>query len=326
MNYIEYNGRKISVRPAVKDYEIDENGAYVRQIPWFREPFGESYKNPAEKDRYTLFWAKDCAWSNRVAIVYSLLGLCESIKEEIVDWTELDLPVGWECVNSKDCINKESNARFVGELYYRTDSNFVGRPAVPLLFDYKRQVIANNDHHKMTYYLEKDFKSLHKKGAPNLLPISIESEIVKMGSWLYDNINNAIYRMCFANNKTQYKIAYDIFYKAMEELEQRLARSRFIFGDYLTDSDIRLFSTLVRLDVDYGKYLNLDIYLTDYKNLFDYCREIYQIPEVSKKTFFKKICRKEFNEEDVKNVEKLWSEKIDRKNKIKSSDNIFIIE
>lgn len=88
MNYIEYNGRKISVRPAVKDYEIDVNGAYVRQIPWFREPFGESYKNPVEKDRYTLFWAKDCAWSNRVAIIYSLLGLYESIKEVMQDLLE----------------------------------------------------------------------------------------------------------------------------------------------------------------------------------------------------------------------------------------------
>lgn len=324
MNYIEFEGRKISVRPAVKDYEIDKDGAYVRQTPWFREPFGDSYKNPVEDDRYTLFWAKDCAWSNRVAIVYSLLGLNEAIKEEIVDWTELELPVGWECLNSNDCINKESNARFVGELYYKSDKKFIGRPSVPLLFDYKRQIIANNDHQNMTYYLERDFKPYHSEGAPNLLPINDEEEIVNMGSWLYDNINNAIYRMCFAANKVQYKIAYGVFYKAMEDLEQRLSNLRFIFGDHITDSDIRLFSTLVRLDVDYGKYLNLDIHLIDYVNLFDYCREIYQIPKVREKTFFDKICRKEFTEQDINNVEILWLNKVDRKDKIKLNESIFI--
>lgn len=35
MNYIEFEGRKIAVRPAVEDYEIDENGEYQRQIPFF---------------------------------------------------------------------------------------------------------------------------------------------------------------------------------------------------------------------------------------------------------------------------------------------------
>ncbi|MFR1323483.1 MAG: glutathione S-transferase C-terminal domain-containing protein [Ezakiella massiliensis] len=323
MNYIEFEGRKISIRPAVDDYEIDENGAYQRQVPWFREAFGEKYSNPIEKDRYTLFWAKDCAWSNRIAIIYSLLGLEKAIKEEVVDWTVLDLPVGWECVNSPNNINSESKARFIGELYYSSDSNFIGRPAVPVLYDYRRQIIANNDYENMGYYLGREFKPFHKHDAPSLLPDSLGKEIQRMGVWLYENINNGIYKMCFARNKEQYNKAYDIFKYGMENLEERLNSKRFIFGDGITDSDIRLFSTLVRLDVDYGKYLNLDIHLVDYDNLFDYSREIYQVNDVKKKIDFHKICRKEFTNEDISNVENIWEEEVNRSSKSISSDNIF---
>lgn len=323
MNYIEYEGRKISIRPEVDDYEISKDGEYIRQIPWFREPFGEKYNNPIEENRYILFWAKDCAWSNRIAIIYSLLGLEKTIKEEIVDWTKLDLPVGWECVNSVNNVNKESKARFIGELYFKTDENFIGRPAVPLLFDYKRQIIANNDYENMGYYLEREFKPYHKKGAPELFPYELEDKIRYKGLWLYENINNAIYKMCFSRNKVQYLKGYELFSNAMRTLEKELSNSRFIFGDHLTDSDIRLFSTLIRLDVDYGKYLNLDIQLIDFTNLYNYAKEIYQIPEVKVKIFFSKICRKEYTFEEIKEVEKSWNIKVDRSGKAKNSSSVF---
>ena len=176
----------------------------------------------------------------------------------------------------------------------------------------------------MGYYLEKDFKPFHKTDAPDLIPSGQEEEIKKMGLWLYDNINNAIYKMCFGKNKTQFQKGYDLFKQGMEALEKRLSNSRFIFGDCLTDSDIRLFSTLVRLDVDYGKYLNLDIHLVDYDDLYNYSKEIYQIQDVKKKIFFSKVCRKEFTQEDIKNVELMWNDKVDRSDKSKHNSQIFL--
>lgn len=325
MNYIEFEGRKISVRPTIDDYEINENGEYQRQIPRFQQAFGAEGENPVEKDRYILFWAKDCAWSNRIAIVHSMLGLEGAIKEEIVDWTQLDLPVGWECCQAEQHINPESQARFIGELYYRSDPNFVGRPAVPVLYDYQRQIIANNDFQNMSYYLENDFRAFHKQGAPILCPSSQVHEIREMGFWLYEYINNAVYLMFFAKNQAAHQKGYDRFCFGMETLEKTLEKQRFLFGDHITDSDIRLFSTLVRFDEDYGKGLGLSEKLVHYPNLFDCCREIYQLEDVRKKVFFEYMVRGEAGQEVIRAIEALWSAPVCRKDKSQESDRIYLL-
>ena len=55
--YVDVNGRQIRVRPRETAQEIDEYGNFHRQPNRFTEGFGEG-KNPVEKDRYILFWAK----------------------------------------------------------------------------------------------------------------------------------------------------------------------------------------------------------------------------------------------------------------------------
>ena len=71
-DYEVVNGRKIRVRPQEVVSEIDENGYFVGQPNHFTEGFGEG-KNPVEKGRYHLVWAKLCHWSNRASIVRELL-------------------------------------------------------------------------------------------------------------------------------------------------------------------------------------------------------------------------------------------------------------
>lgn len=116
--YVDVNGRQIRVRPRETAQEIDEYGNFHRQPNRFTEGFGEG-KNPVEKDRYILFWAKGCNWSNRAAIARELLGLEDAVKVEIVDWTDREENLGWEFVNSTDHINPETGAQFLSELYYK---------------------------------------------------------------------------------------------------------------------------------------------------------------------------------------------------------------
>ena len=82
-DYEVVNGRKIRVRPQEVVSEIDENGYFVRQPNHFTEGFGEG-KNPVEKGRYHLVWAKLCHWSNRASIVRELLGLEDAISVNIL--------------------------------------------------------------------------------------------------------------------------------------------------------------------------------------------------------------------------------------------------
>lgn len=121
--YVDVNGRQIRVRPRETAQEIDEYGNFHRQPNRFTEGFGEG-KNPVEKDRYILFWAKGCNWSNRAAIARELLGLEDAVKVEIVDWTDREENLGWEFVNSPDHINPETGAQFLSELYYNADEEY----------------------------------------------------------------------------------------------------------------------------------------------------------------------------------------------------------
>lgn len=103
-DYEVVNGRKIRVRPQEVVSEIDENGYFVRQPNHFTEGFGEG-KNPVEKGRYHLVWAKLCHWSNRASIVRELLGLEDAISVNKVDHAKHEKNLGWEFVYDKDHID-----------------------------------------------------------------------------------------------------------------------------------------------------------------------------------------------------------------------------
>jgi len=303
--YIEINGRQIRVRPDERESETDSRGSFHRQPNRFTEGFGDG-KNPVEKDRYILFWAKGCHWSNRASIVRELLGLEDAIKAEIVDRDYTrdtgGRDPGWEFVNSPGHINPETGAQFLSELYYAADDLYTGRPTVPALVDYKTGKVVNNDYHRLTNYFEVDFKPFQKENAPDLYPEELRDEIDKLNWWLFENVNNAVYRAMFAQSLEAFSEAYEVFFAGLDALEKRLENSRFLFGDYVTDSDIRLYVTLARFDVRYSRFIGpCKRRLSDYKNLWGYARDLYQIPAFSHNTYFRDFAaakRKKDIEED----------------------------
>ena len=238
-DYEVVDGRKIRVRPQEVVSEIDENGYFVRQPNHFTEGFGEG-KNPVEKGRYHLVWAKLCHWSNRASIVRELLGLEDAISVNMVDHAKHEKNLGWEFVYDKDHIDPVLGIQFLSEAYYKADDDYTGRTTVPALIDTKTGKVVNNDYTWLTNYFEVDFKPFHKKGAPDLYPEELRKDIDEMNDWLFDNINNGVYKATFARSKEAYWDAYNSFYAAMDILEKRLENQRFLFGDYVTDSDVRL--------------------------------------------------------------------------------------
>lgn len=299
--YITVDGRQVRVRPTETENEIDRYGNFHRQPNRFTEGFGVGV-NPVEKDRYILFWAKGCHWSNRASITRELLGLQDTIKIEIVGNAPkaYEKPLGWEFVNSPDHINPETGARFLSELYYNADPEYQGRATVPALVDYKTKKVVNNDYHKLTNYLETDFKQFHKKDAPDLYPENLREEIDRLNLWLFDNVNNAVYRALFAQSLQAFSDAYETFFAGLDEMEERLENKRFLFGDYVTDSDIRLYVTLARYDVAYSRNIGpCKQRLVDYKNLWGYARDLYQIPAFYHNTYFKDFAASsKFSKED----------------------------
>ena len=144
-DYEVVDGRKIRVRPQEVVSEIDENGYFVRQPNHFTEGFGEG-KNPVEKGRYHLVWAKLCHWSNRASIVRELLGLEDAISVNMVDHAKHEKNLGWEFVYDKDHIDPVLGIQFLSEAYYKADDDYTGRTTVPALIDTKTGKVVNNDY------------------------------------------------------------------------------------------------------------------------------------------------------------------------------------
>lgn len=293
-DYEIVNGRKIRVRPKETVSEIDKNGYFRRQPNHFTTPFGDGENDlKAEGNkRYRLVWAKLCHWSNRAAIVRELEGLEDQISVNMVEHAPHEKNLGWEYVYNENNIDPMLGDQFISEAYYRADDDYQGRTTVPALIDTTTGKVVNNDYNWLTTYFEVNFRPWHKKGAPELYPVELREEIDKMNLWLFDNINNAVYRSSFSRSNEGHFDGVNTFYAAMDRLEKRLETNRFIFGDYVTDSDIRLYVTLARLDIRYTTQLGeTKRPLYTYKNLWGYAKELWEIPAFAHHTDFAAIIR-----------------------------------
>ena len=288
-DYEVVNGRKIRVRPVETVSEVDENGYFVRQPNHFTEGFGEG-KNPVEAGRYRLVWAKLCHWSNRASIVRELLGLEDAISVNMVDHAKHEKNLGWEFVYDKDHIDPVLGIQFLSEAYYKADDDYTGRTTVPALIDTKTGKVVNNDYTWLTNYFEVDFKPFHKKGAPDLYPEDLREEIDKLNDIIFREVNNGVYKAGFARKQKAYDRAYNMVFNRLDWLEERLANQRYLFGDRLTESDVRLYVTLVRFDCAYYPVFRLNKkLLRDYPNLWAYARDLYQTPGFGDTTNFAAI-------------------------------------
>lgn len=293
-DYEIVNGRKIRVRPKETVSEIDKNGYFRRQPNHFTTPFGDGENDlKAEGNKiYRLVWAKLCHWSNRAAIVRELEGLEDQISVNMVEHAPHEKNLGWEYVCNENNIDPMLGDQFLSEAYYRADDDYQGRTTVPALIDTTTGKVVNNDYNWLTTYFEVNFRPWHKKGAPELYPVELREEIDKMNLWLFDNINNAVYRSSFSRSNEGHFDGVNTFYAAMDRLEKRLETNRFLFGDYVTDSDIRLYVTLARLDIRYTAQLGeTKRPLYTYKNLWGYAKELWEIPAFAHHTDFAAIIR-----------------------------------
>ncbi|NOU83857.1 glutathione S-transferase [Paenibacillus sp. LMG 31459] len=283
----------VRVRPKETEHEINEQGYFVRQKNHFTTPFGEGEgKLPVEAGRYRLIWAKGCHWSNRASIVRELLGLEDVISINLAGHGKHEQNLGWEFVFNENQSDPVLGVQFLSELYANADPEYKGRPTVPAVIDVQTGKVVNNDYVWLTNYLEKEFAPFHKAGAPDLYPAELRADIDKYNDFLFDNVNNGVYKAMFAQSIEAYNDAYEHLYTALDSIEERLAHRRFLFGDYVTDSDVRLFVTLARFDTYYFKNLGpLRNRIVDFRNIWGYARDLYAIPAFKNNTYLRDLAR-----------------------------------
>ncbi len=324
------------VRPKEIENEIDERGAFIRQPNRFTASFGSGEEDlKAENGKYRLFWAKGCHWSNRASIVRELLGLEDAIGINLVGHSKENRSYGWEFVYNEDKKDPVLGAQYLSEFYYNADPDYEGRCTVPALVDVTTKKVVNNDYHRLTNYFETAFAPYQKENAPDLYPEELRKEIDDFNDWLFPNVNNGTYRMMFAQSITAYQEAFEDFYNALDIIEERLSKNRFLFGDYVTDSDVRLFVTLARFDTHYYRNLGpIKKRIVDYENIWGYCRDLYEIPAFRNNTYFRDIAApqgdntaffQDFNSRFVDQIdyEGFWSAPQNRKELSKTPEEKF---
>ena len=277
----------VSPRPNETKEEIDDDGAFIRQANWFTKPFGDKEEDlKALPNRYGIYWAHGCHWSNRPVIVRDILGLEDVIYDRAVTHTGESNIYGHGFADQKDFKDAKTGFYFLSEAYKNEDKEFKGRATTPTLVDLETKKAVNNDYHRLTNYIEVYFRPYQKTDI-DLYPVSYRKEIDEFNDWLFPTINNGHYRMAFCQSYKAYKEAYDDFYDNLEKLDKRLSENRFLFGDYITDSDIRLYVTLVRWETSYYHNVGpMKKRITEYKNIWGYVKDLFSIPEFNRYTFF----------------------------------------
>ena len=284
--------------------EQSDSGEFQRQEDAFREWISAdgSTSYPAVAGRYHLYVSLACPWASRTIIFRKLKGLEEAIGMTVVDpirdekgWAFRD-PSGkispGAPFDSTDTVN---GFQFLSETYKATAPDYDERVTVRVLWDKQTNKIVNNCEDDICRMFNDVFNDFAEHKDRDFFPKDIETEHAKLSDFLYDNINNGVYRAGFATRQQPYERACRRVFEAFDRLEERLSRSRFLFDNRIVEADWRLFCTLIRFDAVYHGHFKCNLRrIIDYPNLQAYLMDLYQQPGIADTVNFDHIKRHYF--------------------------------
>jgi glutathionyl-hydroquinone reductase len=265
-------------------YDKETYGSYYAQNGSAAHNKGETFvftqrigspEYPAECGRYHVYLQYVCPWSHRVQIIIDYLGLNGAVTYSYLD--NLRDGRGWAFreQTGHDPIN---GFTLLSQAYYSSNPDFKGIISVPATWDRRTNRLISNCDNDMVYDFGTQFSSLQTAGI-DIYPQGHQAEIDSLVSWISEKLTAGVYELIFADEQTGYDLAVNSVYTALDDLEARLARSRYLLGDTITMPDICLFPTLVRFDlIYYPLFRAFRRRLIDYPNLWAYSRDLYTIP------------------------------------------------
>ena len=225
--------------------------------------------------------------AHRTIIVHALKSL-EPVIQLI--FTDFDLTEnGWLFTGRNGSMGADPLYGFTGlkQLYKKADPEYEGRFTVPVLWDKKTETIVNNESSeiiRMLYdqfddFLEPDHREANKPGG-GYYPPHLRKEIDAMNEWVYTTINNGVYKTGFASTQEAYDASLYPLFKSLDRLEEHLkwpSHQPYLFGEHITEPDIRLYTTMARFDVAYYNIFNCNLKMIrhDYPRLSKWLRNLY---------------------------------------------------
>ena len=272
--------------------EQSTGGEFKRQEDafraWVRRDGSTAYK--PERGRYHLYVSLACPWAHRTIILRKLKGLEDVIGMTVVDPVRDDR--GWAFRDgdghSEDPVN---GFKFLSEAYAATDPTFDGRVTVPVLWDTETKRIVSNSDDDLMRMLNSEFSDFAAND-DDFYPPELRAEIDELNETIYRYVNNGVYRAGFATRQEPYERAAGKLFATLDELDARLATRRYLLGNRQTESDWRLFPTLIRFDAVYHGHFKCNLRrIADYPHLWPYLRDLYQHDNVASTVDFDHIKR-----------------------------------
>ncbi|KAI9041809.1 uncharacterized protein KD926_006533 [Aspergillus affinis] len=242
-------------------------------------------KFPAEKGRYVLYISYMCPFAHRATVVRCLKGLEPFIQLVVLD-PELG-PDGWFFsgrFGTAEC-DPLYRFRYIKDLYLKADPDYAGRFSVPLLWDKKNHTAVNNESSELMQMFYTAFDNLlpPQLQEPNLpggglYPNHLRKEIDEWNAMIHSNFNVGVYNVGMASSQDEYNQSVNRVFGTLDQIEYRLrSNGPYLFGDFLTETDLRLYTTVSRFDVAYYTIFrcNLKMIRLDYPAIDLWYRSLY---------------------------------------------------
>lgn len=242
----------------------------------------------AEAGRYHLYVSLACPWAHRTLIYRKLKKLEPLIDVSVVSW--LMAEHGWTFDKSTGSTGDAlDDLSYLHQRYTADDARYTGRVTVPVLWDKQEQRIVNNESAELIRIFNRAFDDL-TGSTLDLCPEPLQAEIDSLNERIYPRVNNGVYRAGFASTQKAYEAAFDELFNELDWLEDRLRTHRYLTGEYLTEADWRLFTTIIRFDAVYHGHFKCNLRrVEDYPNLSNWLRELFQWPGIAETVDFTHI-------------------------------------
>lgn len=276
-------------------------GEFVRGVSGFRHALGD-VDFPPQPGRYHLYVALNCPWCHRVTLARAVLGLQSSVSMDVAfpNRTGQDDEAGpnlWEFspdrvasltgASLSECTLETATGqglRLAKQIYQLEGSD---EQSVPILYDKHSKRIVSNESAEIIRMLDRHAAALgsQRRDRPRLVPEDpdLQRQVDEVNDRVYTAINNGAYKAGFSSDQAVYAAAFDAYFQALHDLEERLSDNRsFLVGDAFTEADLRLFPTLYRHDPVYYVRMKLNgARILDFPHLWRWLCRVYALEGVA---------------------------------------------
>ena len=280
-------------RNASPDGEFIRDTNYIedRIVPGISEPTEQedgTFHWPQEAGRYRLAVARACPWAHRTVIARRLMGLEDTISLALAGPTH-DVR-SWQFDLDEGGVDPVLQIPRLQDAYFKRFPDYPRGITVPAIVEESTGRVVTNDYPSIVRDFITNLRDFQREGAPDLYPAQHAEEMEEINYYIFKSINNGVYRCGFAGSQEAYESAYAFMWEALDWVEDRLGKQRYMVGDHITETDIRLFVTLIRFDPVYYSHFKCSRHkMAELPNIRGYLQELFQIPGFGDTTDFTEI-------------------------------------